>query len=460
MGKIGVMRGVIAALFVFGSLLRLLAQEQQPVVGKVIDTIRCRGNESQTYSLYLPKGYSKSVAWPVIFFYDPAARGSVPVKLYSTLAEKYQCILVGSNNSRNGPFSTAQESEQAMLRDIDSQYSIDKNRLYISGFSGGARASVFLSMQRKVYAGIIACGAAFPSMGKPTMRNNVPFIEVIGNQDMNFTEAIEAEDYLKGLSYPHALIFFQGTHAWPPVEAFDQAIYWQFYRTKPPTKSLAASYDKSVTEKARQEIESGDLWMAHWNLSSAISFSPTIDSLKKAISTQARFIMQQKNFSKVLQTENDLIRQFYARLDQFKFATHDSAFKEADWKAMQLNVKKYGKSENIQEVHMSERLAQQMRIASFETYKQQFQLKRYLQASFAARILVLFQQDYNSYLGLARVYAKMDRRRDAIQALSKSAELGLSDKSVLDQSDFSQLAREKKFNSVKQQVEANAKKSP
>lgn len=456
----GLMGRILTALFLFGSVLRLAAQEQPPIVGKVIDTIRCSANKSQTYALYLPKSYSRNSTWPVIFFYDPAARGSVPVKLYCSLAEKYQCIIVGSNNSRNGPFSTAQESEQAMLRDIDGQYSIDRSRIYISGFSGGARASVFLSMQRKTYAGIIACGAAFPSMGKPTMRENIPFIEVIGNQDMNFTEAIEAEDYLKGINYPHALIFFQGTHAWPPVEVFDHAIYWQFYRIKPPTKSLADFYNKRVAEKAKQEVEFGDLWMAHWNLNNAISFSPTIDSLKKAISTQAAFVKQQKNFSKVLQTENDMIRQFYARLDQFKFANDDSAFKEADWKAMLLNVKKYSKSENIQEVHMSERLAQQIRIASFETFKQQFQLKRYLHASFAARILVLFQPDYNSYLGLARVYAKMDRRRDAIQALTKSAELGLSDKTVLDQSDFSQLAREKKFNSVKQQVEANRKKSP
>src|SRR5688572_11257571 len=103
------MKGVLTFLFLFGLVFRLTGQEQPLTVGKVIDTVRCKSNEKQSYSLYLPKNYNRSIAWPVIFFYDPAARGSAPVKLYSSLAEKYQCILVGSNNSRNGPLNVSQE---------------------------------------------------------------------------------------------------------------------------------------------------------------------------------------------------------------------------------------------------------------------------------------------------------------------------------------------------------------
>ncbi|MND01256.1 hypothetical protein D3C83_201860 [compost metagenome] len=58
---------------------------------------------------------------------------------------------------------------------------------------------------------------------------------------------------------------------------------------------------------------------------------------------------------------------------------------------------------------------------------------------------------------LARAYAKIDRRKDALAALSKSAELGLSDRTILDHSDFSTLVKEKKFYAVKEQVELNAK---
>jgi predicted esterase len=454
------MKQILTALILTALHFQLTGQGQSLVPGKVIDTVRCQANERQSYALYVPKKYDHSKPWPVIFFYDPAARGSLPVNQYRSLAEKYQCILVGSNNSRNGPFNVTQESEQAIVRDVGIKLSIDKSRLFISGFSGGARAAVFISQQRKIYAGIIACGAAFPVTGKLVAKDDIPFIEVIGNEDMNFTEAVEAEDYLTGISYPHALLFFQGTHAWPPVRTYDHAIFWQLYRSNPPTKSVMTSYDSSLLSKAQQEVASGDLWIAHWNLKSAISFSPRVDSLEKTISGRPEFVRQEKSLVQVLKSENDLIRQFYARLDQFKYATHDSAFKEADWKSMLTNIKKYSNSRNIQEVHMSERLTQQVRIASFEAYKQQFQNKRYLQASFAARLLVLTQPDPNSYLGLARAYVKMDRRKEAVQALSKSAELGLSDKSVLDQPDFSTLDKEKKFIAVKQQVELNAKKSP
>ncbi|HEU5289302.1 MAG TPA: hypothetical protein VFU05_01585 [Cyclobacteriaceae bacterium] len=451
------MKQIWTLFFLFGSVFRLAGQEQTLTVGIVIDTVKCKANEKQSYALYLPKDYSRGSTWPVVFFYDPAARGNLPVNQYRSIAEKYQCILVGSNNSRNGPLNVTQEAEQAMLRDVENRFSIDKGRLFISGFSGGARASVYMAMQRKIYAGIIACGAAFPVIGKLS-KENIPFIEVVGNRDMNFTEAIQTEDYLTGINYPHALLLFQGTHAWPPPETYDQAIFWQLFRVKPPSKSLAISYDSSIVTKAKQEIASGQLWLAHWNLKNVISFSLKVDSLKKSISSKPMFVKQQKSFVKVLQNENDIVTQIYERLGRLSYAKHDSVFKESEWKSMLMGVKKYGKSDNILEVDMSERIVQQVTIACFENYKQQLKLKNYFQSSLAARVLVLVQPEPNSYVMLARSYAKIDRRNAAVQALSKAAELGLSDKSVLKSNDFSMLVSEKKFNAVVQQVELNAKK--
>jgi hypothetical protein len=69
------------------------------------------------------------------------------------------------------------------------------------------------------------------------------------------------------------------------------------------------------------------------------------------------------------------------------------------------------------------------------------------------------QPDYQSYLLLARAYVKMERKRDALLALSKSAELGLNDRTILDWNEFSSLVKEKKFMAVKEQVELNAKKN-
>lgn len=47
--------------------------------GIIVDTIRCKSNPKLSYALYLPTNYSDVVKWPVIFVFDPGARGKVGV---------------------------------------------------------------------------------------------------------------------------------------------------------------------------------------------------------------------------------------------------------------------------------------------------------------------------------------------------------------------------------------------
>lgn len=456
--------GVFIAL-----VFKVSAQEVELTPGKVIDTVRCQANKKQSYALYLPKNYDKMMEWiSVIFFYDPGARGNVPVSMYSSLAEKYRCILVGSNNSRNGPFNATRESEQAILKDVENRFSIPKSRLFISGFSGGARASVFLSLQQKRYAGIIACGAAFPTNTKLTANDNIPFVEIVGNVDFNLIEALETDDYLNKIDYPHSLILFQGTHTWPPVSVYDQAIFWQLLRISAPysegkktyinPKTANPDYVNILLEKVNREINAGELAMAAWSFNHATITTAKVDSQKVKLLANPLLSKQRKKFETVIETEKELLREFYTLYGKINYGNQEPIFIEKEWTSLFTTIKKFAKSDDVMERQLYERLFQQVRIGCFEGYRGQAELKRYLQASLMANVLILLQPDYQTYVLLARSCVKMDRKEEALTALSKSAELGLSDVAALDQSDFSSLVKEKKFVAVKKQVELNAKK--
>jgi hypothetical protein len=81
----------------------LRAQAQDLPVGKIIERVVCLKDDSQSYALYLPPNYTTDRRWPVIYAFDPAARGLRPVERFKDAAEKYGYIIVGSNNSRNVP---------------------------------------------------------------------------------------------------------------------------------------------------------------------------------------------------------------------------------------------------------------------------------------------------------------------------------------------------------------------
>jgi len=75
---------VISSLAFFS----LRAQAQDLPVGKIIERVVCLKDAGQSYALYLPLNYATDRRWPVIYAFDPAARGMLPVERFKDAAEK------------------------------------------------------------------------------------------------------------------------------------------------------------------------------------------------------------------------------------------------------------------------------------------------------------------------------------------------------------------------------------
>src|SRR4030081_1330824 len=99
----------------------------------------CAGEPNQSYALYLPANYTTEKKWPVLYAFDPGARGKIPAERFREPAEKYGWIIVASNNSRNGPMQPSVDAWNAMVKDTHARFAIDDDRVYVAGMSGAAR---------------------------------------------------------------------------------------------------------------------------------------------------------------------------------------------------------------------------------------------------------------------------------------------------------------------------------
>ena len=63
--------------------------------GEIIDQVTCTADPSQSYALFVPRDYTPTRLWPVIFAFDPGGRGRVPVERYRAAAERFGYIVVG-----------------------------------------------------------------------------------------------------------------------------------------------------------------------------------------------------------------------------------------------------------------------------------------------------------------------------------------------------------------------------
>ncbi len=215
-------RYLIAILLLFP----LLGNGQELPTGEIIPRVTCLEDSSQHYALFVPSGYTPERAWPVIFFFEPAARAMLPLERYSGLAERFGYITLCSWNSRNGPNEPIFAAANAMYADAFTRFNLDKGRACLSGFSGGARISCLIALSNPYVKAVIGCGAGFPYSRMPEEEITFDYCGIIGRQDMNYQELLLLDSTLEQRSASHLLLTFPEGHRWPDTNTFRSAFYW------------------------------------------------------------------------------------------------------------------------------------------------------------------------------------------------------------------------------------------
>ncbi len=215
----------ILCLFIFSNyLLQAQALTNELERGKMIASVTCLDDKSESYALYLPKSYSETKKWPIIISFSPAGRGTDPVSLCLEAAEKFGFIVIGSNNSRNGPSEPINKAYKAIKVEIEKRFSIDPKRIYSFGMSGGSRVALRMAASEPdLFRGVIA-SAAFINPADDFKDKNIFIYGIVGDEDFNYPEYLRGAPILEKSKTPYWIEIFQGKHQWPAKELVFEAI--------------------------------------------------------------------------------------------------------------------------------------------------------------------------------------------------------------------------------------------
>jgi pimeloyl-ACP methyl ester carboxylesterase len=227
-------------LFVIASVTTARAQDLPR--GSLVDAVKCATDASQTYALYLPSTYSAERSWSLLMGFHPGGRGRAMVETYESAAEQYGYIVVGSNNSRNGPWDVSIAALRAMSDDVARRFNIDPNRVYLTGMSGGARVALQIALDSKNVAGVIASSAGFAD-NQPRASVSFPIFATAGTDDFNYIEMRQVD---RKLTSPHYLALFAGGHTLPPKPVAVEAIEWLELQA---IKSKRRARDETLVER-------------------------------------------------------------------------------------------------------------------------------------------------------------------------------------------------------------------
>ena len=139
------MKILINLIFLF-SILSSFSQKEVFDRGKIIDSVFINGNSGESFALYVPNNYDVSAQTPIVFIFDPSARGKTGIHPFVPASEKYGYLLVCSNDTKNGPYQTNYDIANRLFERVFLKFNIDENRIYAAGFSGGSRLAANIAL--------------------------------------------------------------------------------------------------------------------------------------------------------------------------------------------------------------------------------------------------------------------------------------------------------------------------
>jgi predicted esterase len=436
--------------------------------GKIVENVICQADATQSYALYLPSNYSPNKSWPILYGFDPGGRGRLPVELFSEAAEQFGWIVVGSHNSRNGPGIPLSNILNALWRDTHERLAIDERRVYVTGMSGGARVAGMLAISLKdQVAGLIACGAGFPTERTPNKEMRFAVFGIGGLEDFNLIELHQLDAALSKAGLTHQILIHDGAHTWPPKAALAEAVEWMEVQAlknglRPKDEKFTADLYGQGFNRARQFEETSksyDAFVRYEMLAS--SFNGLLDVAEAA--TRAQRLKSTKEVQASLnqwkqadRLQEQRMREFMAVLQAMNTEEERTlALGTAKRLAGRLR-KQAAETQQTTDRIVARRLLGQFSVSASEQANEALFRKDYGRA--AAYLTVAAEirpENPQIWLRLAAAQAQGGSKRPALDALKQAVAHGFTDAARLEQAaEYATLRQEMEFKALIEQLKA------
>ena len=397
--------------------------------GKVLEKVECAADPKQSYALYVPTRFDPKVRSPVLFCFDPGARGRVPVERFAAAAEKFGYIVAGSNNSRNGPWPANVAAIDAMIRDVDGFFPLDQKRVYVAGLSGGARVACQVAMNG-LAQGVVACSAAFPDGTTPD-KVAFAFFGTAGVTDFNYQELRRVDRELEERRTTHRVVIHQGGHEWLSSDLAMQALGWldlQAMRTGTLAKDPVQLQAEFGLRRDAAPAAPG--WARFTALKAlATDFKGLEDTA--ALEKEVAQLAASRDVRNAIKADRAAERREESLVTDLLTAVRDGFASDVKKTAAQLRARAEGPSP---EREMAGRVLQAVYSNCSESVRDMLRSGEFAPAEPVLEMMILMRPERpQAYFDLARCRARRGDKKRALVALEQAVAAGFSDRARVQQ---------------------------
>lgn len=230
-----------------------IAQQTLYPNGAITDSLIVQDSTGQTYSLFLPSGYTQDREWPLVVISDLEDKQAKALQYLQEPAEQEGYILVASNAiSDNASLANNMLRTGSLIRTVMQHLAIDKDRIYVAGFDLGARFSTLIPIFIEEVDGVISNGAPIPNIEVLVDRKPFHFIGIVGRRDFTFPDMVNVKRSLSRLKFPNHLLIHDEDTEWPSKANFKKA--FQIFTLSAMAKGHVEKDEAFIAESWKEDL--------------------------------------------------------------------------------------------------------------------------------------------------------------------------------------------------------------
>ena len=362
---------------------RSYAQEITLRKGAVTDSIAVNDSISESFAMYLPKNYSSTNKWPIVFVFDPDGNGISTARLFMQALEDKGFLIVSSNNiSRKDSLIINLENANRLFSQVINTFPIDEKSIYVAGLDEGALVASSMPALNSSIDGVLVVGDIW--INSDFLMQNVIRQTIIGFADYNSNSINDFREkfmLLNSLKYPAYYYSYNGNQSWPSsnliAHAFagfklqkmlnggeikDEKIIESIFNEE--LSTAQSMYRKRDFYKAYELLDIMRLKYKYFNKKNEIK------DLQKKIRKEKGFKEQRSQYTTIQNLELEL-RNEYGFLLQDDFQYFD--FQNLGWWSQKMKeIDELKKSKNTAESEMGNRLEDFLQTYAQIGYKEVF----------------------------------------------------------------------------------------
>lgn len=194
--------------------------------GKVIPSVSLAVDPAESFALYLPKGYTDTATYPAMVFLDIYGQGSLPVDMYKSLADKYNYILIGSNNFSK-KFSTPEATAVAnrLVKEVSERFNVDGKRLTLCGYGNGAKGAIETAYNNSKVTQVVYIGAVADVQNA---NHPLDMLGFAGTKDLNYANVLLFAAQAMPSNLHNYLVEWPGRQEWVDAKTFETAFTYPY----------------------------------------------------------------------------------------------------------------------------------------------------------------------------------------------------------------------------------------